>query len=486
MGKFDLASVLGTAKVSNLDTGEMQEISLHLIDPNPNNFFAVEEDITDLCESIKLNGLLQAPVVVPADEGRYRLIAGHRRHKALSKLAEEMPEKYKTVLCRIAHPSSPDMEELMLIQTNTEARELGWSEKNEAASRVEKILVALQKQGVELPGKMRTHVAKIIKTSESQIARAQFIAKNLIRPLRGGSGISDSAAYKLAHLPIEQQQDLYEHYKKNLYMLDNSRIKAYETNLAEGRDPFYVPPPAPRTCYEQRSKKGNYKPCDHCDVIEARKKKKLPSWQKCGYQTCCANCGYRFDCPDLCPHAKASVDKHKQTNNWQVCQALRAARERKSLTVEAAAKKLNLSETQLLQYETAQTHTVGSLTRLCELYDTTPNEVLCVTSPVSNAAATAAWQPLTPECHPKDGELCLILVYDAEVALQVGGEQFCTTRTARWMLSRFVTESNGILIGNSRQSTIAGWMSLSETPPGYTLKLRKFDNLHDDGGESSV
>ena len=172
MAKFNLADVIAGKTVSNLDT-EMVEIALDLIDPNEKNFFTVENDITALAESIKLNGLLQPPVVAPAENGRYRLIAGHRRHKALMTLWAECPEKYKTVMCQLVRPASPELEELMLIQTNTETRELNYYDRNKAAARAEAILVELQKQGIELPGKMRTHVAKLIRASESQIARAK-------------------------------------------------------------------------------------------------------------------------------------------------------------------------------------------------------------------------------------------------------------------------------------------------------------------------
>ena len=156
-------------------------IELALIDPHPENFFPVESDITDLAESIELNGLCQPLIVTPTEDGRYRTIAGHRRRAALLQLAEKDPEKWKYVACNIKHPASHELEMLMLIQTNTEAREIGWSEKNKAATMVEEILVKLQKeQGVQLPGKMRTHVAQLIKASESQIARAKYISSHLI------------------------------------------------------------------------------------------------------------------------------------------------------------------------------------------------------------------------------------------------------------------------------------------------------------------
>ena len=127
MAKFNLAEALqlDDSSVSNLDT-ETRKIQLDLIDPHPDNFFAVEDDITDLAESIAVNGLCQPLVVTPADGGRYRVIAGHRRRKALLKLAET-DDRFKAVTCIVRKPASPEMEMLMLIQTNTAAREIAVS-----------------------------------------------------------------------------------------------------------------------------------------------------------------------------------------------------------------------------------------------------------------------------------------------------------------------------------------------------------------------
>ncbi len=376
MAAFNLADALGLKKVSNLDTTELTEISIDLIDPNPNNFFEVEEDVSALCESIEVNGLLQPPVVTPAENSRYRLIAGHRRHKAMQALAANNPEKYKTIMCQVVRPASPALEELMLIQTNTEAREINHAERIEAVNRIEKILIEMQQNGVVLPGKMRSHVAKLIKSSESQIARAKFIDKNLIRPLKGKSGISDSAAYKLAHLPEEQQQELYEHYKRELYMLDGTRIQRYLGNIIAGKPPFYVEPPGPRDCYQRKSVNGKYPKCDNGDVIEARKKSELPDYQKCGNRTCCSYCEYRFECEDVCAIVRRDIEKHKATDTYRACAALKKAREAKGMNIEAAAKKLNCSVSQMLQYESNLQHTAASLIRLCRMYDVTPNEIL--------------------------------------------------------------------------------------------------------------
>ena len=101
MGKFDLAAAMGLAKVSNLDTVETCMIDVDLLDANPLNFFPVEDDLSDLCESIEVNGLLQPILVTPAEAGHYRIIAGHRRTAALKRLKEQDPERYRQAPCRI-------------------------------------------------------------------------------------------------------------------------------------------------------------------------------------------------------------------------------------------------------------------------------------------------------------------------------------------------------------------------------------------------
>lgn len=419
MAKFNLADVIAGKAVSKLDT-EMVEIALDLIDPNEKNFFTVEDDVTALCESIKLSGILQPPVVTPAGNGRYRLIAGHRRHKALMTLWAENPEKYKTVMCQVVRPSSPELEELMLIQTNTETRDLSYYDRNKAAARAEAILVALQKQGMELPGKMRTHVAKLIRASESQIARAKFITDNLIKPLQRKSDLTDSAAYALAHLPPDQQEQLHKHYKTNLYCLSTKSIKSFTENLAAGRDPFYMPPPLPRECYERKSKNGSRPPCDHGDIIKARKKKKLPEWQKCGWSDCCSNCSYKFDCPDVCPHLKKKLDQERQSANAMIGAALREARERAGIALEEAAAASKRQPIDVVREETSKLHTAIDLADRCRQYGTTPNEILGFTSSARSAPVVPSWIAADQTGDLPDGFYVLLYEYDHTITGQGG------------------------------------------------------------------
>lgn len=435
MAKFNLADVIAGKAVSNLDT-EMVEIALDLIDPNEKNFFTVEDDVTALCESIKLSGILQPPVVTPAGNGRYRLIAGHRRHKALMILWTENPEKYKTVMCQVVRPASLELEELMLIQTNTETRVLSYHDRNKAAARAEAILVELQKQGMELPGKMRTHVAKLIKASESQIARAKYITDNLIKPLQGKSDLTDSAAYALAHLPPDQQEQLYKHYKSKLYCLSTKSIKSFNENLAAGRDPFCTPPPAPRDCYERKSKNGSRPPCDHGDVIEARKKKKLPDWQKCGHRSCCDACPYKYDCPDVCPHLTKALDKKRQSANAMIGASLRAARERAGIALEEAAAASKRQPTDVVIEETLMVHTAVNLAERCRQYGITPNEILGFTSSARSAPVVPSWIAADQTGDLPDGYYVVLYEYEdtitGESGLPLVNHRYAVRRDGKW------------------------------------------------------
>ena len=436
MAAFSLADALNLKSVSKLDTAETKVIEVSLLDPNPNNFFPVEEDITDLVESIKLNGLLQPPVVTPAEGGRYRIIAGHRRHKALQTLAQELPDKFGAVLCRVVRPSSPELEELMLIQTNTEARTVGWEEKTEAAERVTRILVELQKQGLELPGKMRKHVAQILKTSESQLARAKFIKEHLIEPFRKQTGMADSLAYKLAHLPAEQQQELHDHYKAEPWRINAYSVDRYLKNIDDGRPPFEVLPDIP-DCYVRDTDGNKWRKCDHFLAINARKgREDLPSWQKCGYYNCCRNCSYRFECVDLCRHCADEVREEQAQECYIIGQRLKAAREAAGLSVADVSATIetdwNHSPSDVLEWETVTDLELSILTTLCKMYGCTPNDVLGFDSPHPSAAPGRfpRWIPSDQIDDLPDGFYTLAYYYRENATKGAEGLTLIHTRLA--------------------------------------------------------
>ncbi len=193
--------------VSNLDTLDLVQVPLTLIDTNNANFYSVKE-IQDLKDSIALIGLKQPLVVLPTD-GRYRLIAGHRRYQALSELGKE------TAPCVIQNGLTEAEEQLALILTNSTARELSYLEKLEQAKRLKELFMKRREEGAELPGRIRDMVAEAMNESASNLARMEKIDKHLIadwkEALNQGQ-ISASTAYEIAKLPENMQQRLKEEY----------------------------------------------------------------------------------------------------------------------------------------------------------------------------------------------------------------------------------------------------------------------------------
>lgn len=477
MAKFDLSAAMGLSKVSNLDTASTRMIDVDLLDDNPLNFFPVEGDLTDLCESIEVNGLLQPILVTPADNGRYRIIAGHRRTAAMRKLAEKDSERFRQAPCRVTRPASPELEELMLIQTNTEARELSYLVKNTAADRVAAILVKLQQeQGIKLPGKMRSNVAQILKTSESQLARAKYIKEHL-EPELQKADLTDDAAYKLAHLPPEQQRELHDHYTKNAkpgaslrYELTSMAIKRYKDNLAAGRKPFAAPPKEDPRCYHRKPGKGGIYPV--CDYLKRSRPKELDCPKSVD---CCCSCQRRFECGAPCARISAEIEKHKQSSSWELGQAFQSIRVAKGWKREdmparfaiTAAPTVILNADSVMRYETGQYQwAVRTLVDFCKAYGTTPDAVLHFTAPQNRCAPLPWLQKLFLDYSPKEGELYLVVCSDPSIP------QVCDVFPARWKSGHFVSAVSGTAL----TWNLICFIPLSELPTGYSFSAEAIDN----------
>lgn len=293
--KFNLAELMGET-VSKSNTGEMQveQIPMAEIEENENNSYA-QNDIDELAESIKVIGLQQPLVVRHKTEGGYLLLAGHRRRNALALLDR------KTAPCIVLDADlDPSIQTLILHWTNTMARGGGGltaEYTGQAAKEIEAALKDLQARGVvELPGKLRTYVAEVLKTSESQIARAKAIDNGLTKIWKGDfkcHRINDSAAYELSQCDEHLQRELHAAYKDRLYSLDAKKIKAH-SRAAE----FYF---APLTCPEAS-------PCiEPCTGAAAR-----AAWVKdrcC--KGCCHECSKADGCKKVCGVVKQRLDRER-------------------------------------------------------------------------------------------------------------------------------------------------------------------------------
>lgn len=299
--KFNLAELMGET-VSKSNTGEMrvEQIPMAEIEENENNSYA-QNDIDELAESIKVIGLQQPLVVRRKTEGGYLLLAGHRRRNALALLDR------KTAPCIVLDADlDPSLQVLILHWTNTMARGGGGltaEYTGQAAKEIEAALKDLQARGVvELPGKLRSYVAEVLKTSESQIARAKAIDNGLTKAWQGDfkcHRINDSAAYELSQCDPELQRKLHGAYQGKMYNLDAKKIKAHK-KAAEY--PF-----TQLTC---PAESFSPHPCTGMD--------KRAAWVRDGKcPGCCHSCDKADGCEKVCGVVKQRLERERSKSEHE-------------------------------------------------------------------------------------------------------------------------------------------------------------------------
>ena len=189
-------------EVVELDTAD-------LIPNEKNNIYSIE-NIEDLKNAIELaGGIKQNLVVEPADEnGKYKIIAGHRRWTAAKELAEDGKTEYKKVPCLIEREPDAAKRELLLIYTNATARELTDAEKAKQCQRATELLTEIKnREGIAV--RVRDLVADMLHTTAAQIGRYQAINKNLqnesLKEAFNNGELKVSAAYEASKLDAEGQ-----------------------------------------------------------------------------------------------------------------------------------------------------------------------------------------------------------------------------------------------------------------------------------------
>lgn len=307
---FNLSEAAGLGRiVSKLDTGDVRQIPLVDIDANDKNFFEVD-DVQDLMESIEVHGVLQPLVVVQHGQG-YRLLAGHRRLKALQQLhgADRMDKRWATVPCVVLPPMSDAMEQMVLIQTNTTARQLSYAEKMESAARLKKILLRLKSEGVKLPGRLRDIQAEQLEISHAELARMEVIQKNLIPPFMDklkSNKINAAAAYELARLDADDQTLLLGRYEEKGTTPCAADVQTYREKKA--LDWLRADCPGEALGYNDHQLKERGEPveCRNWEAIRDHKAK--------GHPELCPGCCYACDketCKERCQQAKIKRRKER-------------------------------------------------------------------------------------------------------------------------------------------------------------------------------
>lgn len=197
--------------INNTDDGFVQELDIDLLVPSENNFYGIRE-IEELAESIKEYGLMHNVVVRKRNDGKYEILSGERRFRALREI------DYKKVPCRIVKDDVTELDaEVMLIQANMQQRELNLQEKMQGIKRLQEIYTEKRKSGEKLQGKTRDLIGKHLGISGVQVGRYQKIDKDLIEPLKdklNNDDITVTQAHTLSSLTESEQEIISDEIKE--------------------------------------------------------------------------------------------------------------------------------------------------------------------------------------------------------------------------------------------------------------------------------
>ena len=188
------------------------EIKLNKIVDFPNHPFQVREDeeMLELIDSVGRNGVLMPAIVRPTEDGKYQMIAGHRR-----KYASEKNDK--ATMPALVRSLTDDEATIIMVDTNLRQRQNILP--SEKAFSYKMMLDALTHQGkrndltsVPLGPKLRANeeLAQKVKESQTQIKRyirLTYLSKELLEYVDNNK-IALRPAVEISYLTQEEQQSL--------------------------------------------------------------------------------------------------------------------------------------------------------------------------------------------------------------------------------------------------------------------------------------
>nr|DAV98884.1 MAG TPA: chromosome partitioning protein [Caudoviricetes sp.] len=219
---FDIKDFLNPeSKKEMTDDFVLKKIPAEKLHPSDKNFYEMDPvEIEALKETIELVGVQENLVVkkISAGEnaGDYEIIAGHKRHRAVTELLAEGKEVSPLLPCKVESDADGVKNELILIFTNSTQRERSDYCKMQEIQRVRELLEEYAKYN-NMPGRKRDVIAGILNTSKSTIGRLDNIRRNIIpdflEEYKAGK-ISTTAANEIAGATPEEQHKLLEKYKE--------------------------------------------------------------------------------------------------------------------------------------------------------------------------------------------------------------------------------------------------------------------------------
>lgn len=196
---------------------EIEYLRLDDLTPNEQNKYSME-NIEDLAESILTAGLKQNLDVIRMNNGKCKIVTGHRRYAALKLLVSQGHEKFNLAPCTVSRldsvklPVSDENKELYLINvTNAEARKDTVADIYNQFLDYHKIYTDAKNNGYQLNDKMRNLIATDMSLSPAQVAKMYYISSHgsdeLLQAISENK-VTIAQANEIAHAPEKLQKTL--------------------------------------------------------------------------------------------------------------------------------------------------------------------------------------------------------------------------------------------------------------------------------------
>lgn len=418
---FDIAAVLG-AQVSESDTGKSQRVEMipiDAIDRNAKNFYPIEDDQTDMMESIKVNGVLEPLLVLDIGTG-YRLLSGHRRLSALDALNREELEgggkqRFAEAPCMVVRRNLTEAEEdIILIESNRQRKKTPYILQQEA-ERLTNDYIQRKKEGLELSGKIRDRVAEQLELSRTHLARLAAIKNNLKVPGFERDfkedRMSESVAYEVSKLSHDAQYGLLDYSIDRHQPVSLPLIKRYST------------------IYTMMGRNN----CPHAKGLCQNADRMYDLFYRGGVFNCagcCEKCLKKETCPGACQYIKKATPKsetaaHVVRNpalddpraDWRhvrdsFCSRLTALRTSTGLSRKDFAESIDRYPNTYSAWENASLPGSEQMPVLALALGVSTDYLYGLTddSAVSPAPTDTVptWQPLARDTWPAEGQLCIL------------------------------------------------------------------------------
>lgn len=208
---------------------ETKNVDIGLLYETPLQTFEMDE-IPELKQSIQVYGLLTPLTVCMDENGRYEVLSGNRRYRAIKELKQDgIVNKYNEIPCMVLYGLSEAKKGLIVETTNIDVRK-GYDEMPHRFKIIE-YLKQLVDNGEEKEANIVKRAAKYFKRSERYAAmyKAIFDSENTeIREATEKGQISVSDAARMTKLPQEAQKEII----KIVHEADDGNVSgSYELNL---------------------------------------------------------------------------------------------------------------------------------------------------------------------------------------------------------------------------------------------------------------